>query len=310
MRRHLCSRGDCELVLARPDSRLRPGVLGYRGYRLTGGEVHRRLFAPDGSVSLFLTLDGEMMTAHSGEVTGVTSRGAVVYGPHMRPKVLCHRGVAEGIEVSLLPWVARRLFDASMGELAGTVVEAGAVMGRSLPHLTEAMSGAPDWRTRFELLDLQLLRWTACAGAARAPAPAVLHAWDLLTGTAGTLPIHAVAAGTQGSRRQLEIRFREQIGLSPKRLARALRLDRAIGLLSAGGGQAETAAVAGFCDQAHLAREFRALTGMPPGLFLDAFTRGCPWPTVPRDGGGPCAFVQDPEGGASPDSYREGRATF
>ncbi|MER5964406.1 helix-turn-helix domain-containing protein [Streptomyces sp. NPDC002057] len=320
MRRHMCPRGDCELVLARPDSRLRPGVIGYRGYRLTGGEAHRRLFAPEGSVSLFLTLDGEMTTGHSGEATRAVSRSAVVYGPHMRPKVLCHRGVTEGIEVSLLPWVARRLFDASMGELADAVVEAGVVMGRSLPHLTDAMSAAPDWRTRFALLDLQLLRWTTCAGAARAPAPSVLHAWDLLTGTAGTLPIHAVAARTQWSRRQLEIRFREQIGLTPKRLARALRLDRAIGLLSAGGGQAETAAVAGFCDQAHLAREFRALTGMPPGLFLDTFALGCPWPAVPQDEGGPFAsvqdpeggpfaFVQDPEGGPSPDSIREGRTT-
>ncbi|MFE5710538.1 helix-turn-helix domain-containing protein [Streptomyces sp. NPDC056501] len=314
MRRHTCSRGDCELVLVRPDARLRPGVIGYGAYRLAGGEPQQWYFAPNGSVSVFLTLDGEMSAGHTGQGEGAAttlSRPSVFYGAHARPKILRRQGAVEGVEISVLPWVARRLFGASMDDLADTVVDADAVIGRHLPFLAEAVSEASDWPARFAVLDRQLLRWTARAdnarSSAREPAPTVLRAWDLITGTAGTMPIHDVATRARWSRRQLEIRFREQIGLTPKRLARGLRLDRAITLLSTGLSQADTASAAGFSDQPHLAREFRTLTGMPPGRFLHALTLGCSWPTMPQDPLACFAFVQDREGGPSPDFPREGR---
>ncbi|MFB7591237.1 helix-turn-helix domain-containing protein [Streptomyces sp. NPDC056169] len=312
MQQHTCSRGDCELVLVQADARLRPGVIGYGAYRLTGAEPQQWYFAANGSVSVFLTLDGEMSAGHTGDGEDATtglSRPSVFYGTHARPKILRRQGAVEGVEISVLPWVARRLFDASMDDLADTVVDADAVVGRRLSFLAEAVSEASDWRTRFGILDRQLLRWTARADSARhsAPAPTVLRAWDLITGTAGTMPIHDVAARAQWSRRQLEIRFREQIGLTPKRLARGLRLDRAIALLSAGLSQADTASAAGFSDQPHLAREFRTLTGMPPGRFLRTLTLGCSWPTIPQDPLACFAFVQDPEGGPSPDFPHEER---
>ena len=72
--------------------------------------------------------------------------------------------------------------------------------------------------------------------------------------------------------------FRAEFGLAPKEAARVIRFDRArrrIGraVSSAGGrGAAATfatlAAECGFYDQAHLAREFRALAGCPPSQWL------------------------------------------
>ena len=49
----------------------------------------------------------------------------------------------------------------------------------------------------------------------------------------------------------------------PKTLARVLRLQRALGLARGGVPYAETAARAGFADQAHLARDVRELAGVP-----------------------------------------------
>ena len=71
------------------------------------------------------------------------------------------------------------------------------------------------------------------------------------------------------SERQLRRRFLAAVGYGPKTLQRVLRLRRF--LASAGSsfdGLAAVAASAGYADQAHLARECRALTGLTPGQLV------------------------------------------
>ncbi|MFJ5995317.1 helix-turn-helix domain-containing protein [Streptomyces sp. NPDC092370] len=57
-------------------------------------------------------------------------------------------------------------------------------------------------------------------------------------------------------------------GYGPKTLARILRLNRALALARSGVPFAETAARAGYADQAHLARDVRELSGLPLGELL------------------------------------------
>ncbi|HWV37343.1 MAG TPA: helix-turn-helix domain-containing protein [Vulgatibacter sp.] len=66
--------------------------------------------------------------------------------------------------------------------------------------------------------------------------------------------------------------FRREVGLAPKLLLRLLRFQRAVAALSSG-PLASLAAVtqdAGYADQAHLTREFRALAGITPGRYRSA----------------------------------------
>ena len=90
----------------------------------------------------------------------------------------------------------------------------------------------------------------------------------------GALRVSELAAGTGWSGRHLTSRFRAEIGLTPKAAARVIRFDRArkrlVHKLTAGGDYllADLAADCGYFDQAHLAREFRALAGCPPSQWL------------------------------------------
>lgn len=70
-----------------------------------------------------------------------------------------------------------------------------------------------------------------------------------------------VAAGVGWSERRLYRKSVSAFGYGPKTLARVLRFDRALGLARAGTPLAQVAAETGFSDQAHLAREVRALSG-------------------------------------------------
>lgn len=76
-------------------------------------------------------------------------------------------------------------------------------------------------------------------------------------------PVAATADELGLGARQLHRRALTAFGYGPKTLARVLRLQRALGLVRQGVPYAETAARAGFADQAHLARDVRQLAGVP-----------------------------------------------
>lgn len=80
--------------------------------------------------------------------------------------------------------------------------------------------------------------------------------------------VREIAAGTCYSQRQLERIFREGVGMSPKTYLRLLRINRSMRLLRPGASLAETAQEAGYFDQSHFIRDFKAVCGVTPGAYL------------------------------------------
>lgn len=74
------------------------------------------------------------------------------------------------------------------------------------------------------------------------------------------------------SERQLRRRFERAVGYGPATLARVLRFQKFLHRANAPGADAvplaRLAADAGYADQAHLARECRRLSGLPPSALL------------------------------------------
>ncbi|ESW86442.1 AraC family transcriptional regulator [Mesorhizobium sp. M0644] len=78
-------------------------------------------------------------------------------------------------------------------------------------------------------------------------------------------------AGAAGVTRFQVIRdFNKVISLTPAAYIRDRRLRRASALIERGFGLADAAIAAGFADQSHLSRTFRAMHGMTPGMFRRA----------------------------------------
>ncbi|MCP2259021.1 transcriptional regulator, AraC family [Streptoalloteichus tenebrarius] len=87
----------------------------------------------------------------------------------------------------------------------------------------------------------------------------------IVAGAAAGEPVTTTAERVGVGARQLHRRCRDAFGYGPKTLARVLRLRRALALARSGVPFAEVAGGAGYADQAHLAREVRALAGVPLG---------------------------------------------
>ena len=172
---------------------------------------------------------------------------------------------------------------------------------RFAPGTAAALLGVPAWELRDRRVPLEEL-WPGRAGRAardlvgaaadgratgeRAAALAVAletvarervagHGWPrdpvrggVLDGLRRGVGVAGIAAGLGLSERQLLRRCREAFGYGPRTLGRVLRLERALAAARGGEAFAAVAAGAGYADQAHLAREVRALAGVPLTALL------------------------------------------
>ncbi|GIH78798.1 helix-turn-helix domain-containing protein [Planobispora longispora] len=178
-------------------------------------------------------------------------------------------GATEGVQVNLTPLGARRLFGLPMSELAHRVVSLDDVLGPWAGAAVERLAAVPDWHDRLALLDALLTRRIHAAPESD---PRVGWAWRRLRASRGALPIAELAGELGWSHRHLVSRFHDQIGMSPKAVARVMRFEHAAGRLRAGLPAADTAAACGYYDQAHMNRDFRAMAGATPRQLAR------PWP--------------------------------
>ena len=97
----------------------------------------------------------------------------------------------------------------------------------------------------------------------------VNHLVALVEERSDLLRVDQLCADTGLSERALQRLVHRRLGLTPKWLIQRRRLQEAAERLrSTGGTLAETAAVLGYADQAHFARDFTRITGTTPGRFV------------------------------------------
>ncbi len=266
-----------ELVVHRPGPALLPFVTSMTGYRqayLPTG-AHRGLPSP--ALTLVIVLRGPLVLSGAVGLSGSEiHHDALVGGLQMRPVLVGQHGVSEGLQLAVTPLGTRALLGVPASALVMRTVNLAELLGRSAEALVDKLRATEGWPARFAALELELLR---LARPQASLVPEVAEAWRLITGTAGRLRVERLARGVGWSTRHLGERFRAEAGLTPKQVARVARLDRARRLLTAqitNGSALDLgglATVSGYCDQAHLSREWRALCGVPPAAWVSTELR-------------------------------------
>ncbi len=252
-----------EVERRRPHPGLRGHVLSYTGYAEWAAAPMRRLEVPTTVIPVIISLGPSLLVdgvRHDSFAAGIGDGVTITE----------YAGDQLGIQLNLPPLRARRLLGLPMSELTRQVVPLESLLGGGFGRLVERLAQAPDWTTRFGLLDAALLARLARAGAATGAPAEVEHAWTRLESSGGTVSVSALAAETGWSRRHLTARFTAEVGLGPKAVGRIMRFERVTSTLRAqqGAGLAELAYDCGYCDQAHLNRDFRAFAGTTPTDFV------------------------------------------
>jgi methylphosphotriester-DNA--protein-cysteine methyltransferase len=94
---------------------------------------------------------------------------------------------------------------------------------------------------------------------------------DALLKTNGTTPINVILKDEISKKRQLERHFKKQVGISPKKLGKAIRLQATLQLLLNKKSETLTdiAYESDYFDQNHFIKDFKKLVGVTPKEFLD-----------------------------------------
>ena len=193
---------------------------------------------------------------------------ALASGLSSVPVIIAHTGFQHGIQLSLTPSGARALLGVPAAALGSWAVDLEDVLGVDYRELNDSLSGAPTWPERFAILDRVLARRLAASGDTEIEGT-LSQAWRMLVSDPGR-PVRAVADEIGWSRRHLTGRFVAEFGLAPKEVARVACFHRSRTLLRTAGPHrlSDVAAVCGYYDQAHLARDWRALAGVPPSVWM------------------------------------------
>ncbi|GAA1117293.1 AraC family transcriptional regulator [Kribbella jejuensis] len=245
---------------------LRPYVgdlIGY-AYDADPPDLHRGL--PSRYLTIIVTLDEPLGVAQPGGP--VEKYDALVGGLHSTAVHVGQTPSRAGLQLSLTPAAARVLLGVPPGELAG-VIGLDQLLGRAARELVEQLRDTPAWSARFDLLEAWLLRQLD----GRRPAavrPELGWAWLRLCEAGGAIGVQELASEVGWSRRHLTERFRSEFGLPPKVASRVLRFEYVTATLRRRPDTrlADLAAVAGYADQAHLTREFRAIAGCSPRQWM------------------------------------------
>jgi len=186
------------------------------------------------------------------------------------------RRAGEYIGLRLHPGTAGAVIGWAVDDLPAGTTPLEAIWCAAARPLAEQLGEARDAHERRRLLEATLLRRLESGASLDTVVIRAIRLIDRPRGRVGELP----ASLSLGSR-QLQRRFREQVGYGPKFLARVLRFRRFLTSVedaAAGRRDATLASLAwelGYADQAHLARECRELSGLTPHELAA-------WWTAPR----------------------------
>jgi AraC-like DNA-binding protein len=256
------------VILRRPIAALRPWVR-HLWYADSGEALREPLerSLPTGRTHLALRLDGSHVRVREGVERGAWDGGeAVVGGVREAFHVKDTPGRTISVGVDFEPGGAFVVLGVPAGALALAHHRLEDLWGAGGAALVEEARAAKSPHEALDVVERALL--SRC-DPARAAHPAVAHGIARLGADPGAL-VRDVVAETGFSERFFSERFREAVGLAPKRWARVVRFQRAVALGArrrAGQTWAEIALLAGYADEAHLNREFKAMAGVTPGAF-------------------------------------------
>jgi len=188
-------------------------------------------------------------------------------GPSHRNFIIDTAEQVRVVGVVFKPGCAAPLFRQRMDLLCNDHVDLDALAGGPARGLRERLLEAGSAAARLRAMQDWLVRQ---AGDAR-PHAAVAHALRAFDAAGPRVQrIPAIAAHCRLSPRRFGALFREHVGMSPKRYARLLRFRGVVGQAQQAHSVdwAGLAVDCGFHDQPHLAREFRAFSGLTPTAWM------------------------------------------
>lgn len=265
--RHVSALGRWEMAVASSAPDLRTYAREYVGWfeHMAAPLVRREL--PTDEAPLIFNLGSPIRLFDLADPRHHRDIGSFITGAYDTAQLVGSEGPSGGVQINLSLLGIRRLVGRPLADMKNQAVSVEDVFGPTARWWTEQLASAPTWDARFDLVDALLRR--RLAEPSDIPA-GVRCAWHRLRCSQGRRPIGSIIQEVGWSQRHLIDRFRHELGISPKVLARILRFGGVVRALKGARGPvalADLAVSTGYYDQSHLNRDVREFAGTTPAAL-------------------------------------------
>ncbi len=223
-----------------------------------------RIF-PKGVTELVFPFRGDMRFKHAdGSELKIVTAG--IAGPQLRPHYMQLNGRVGLLGVKFTLAGARALLALPLTELINDKTDLKDFVGQSALDCAEQIAEAPDTASRLNIIERYLMQWLDLNRGIEKPLKAALQ---YLT----TTPIERISELDEPvplSSRQLQRKFKAEVGYTPKTLSRFLRFRQAVARIKSGryAHLSDVAFDTGYYDQAHFTREFKRFAEVTPSQYV------------------------------------------
>jgi AraC-like DNA-binding protein len=242
-------------------------------YYLEGAPPYPRLTLPPmPSAVLIVNLGAPFRIRAGTDIEAAEYADGVVVTTPTRALEFGYPPGTRSVGVHFKPWGLAPFLPMPAAELRDRPVTVEEVWGRpTVGELRDRLATAARPHEMLTLLEDELMRRvceTAGLGLVR-------HTSNVIAAATGAAAIGDLSVAAGVSSTHLAQRFKEVIGVTPKRLARTYRFAATVFAIDPAGpvDWLELAGRAGYYDQAHFGHEFRTFTGLTPTRYLDVRRR-------------------------------------
>ncbi|UOE43377.1 helix-turn-helix domain-containing protein [Agromyces larvae] len=242
-------------------------------YYLEGAPPYTRLLLPAAPAPLLIVNLGApflIRTATDGAAVAYADGCAVTTPTHAWE--FGYPSPTRSVGVHFKPWGLAPFLPMPAAELCDRPATVEQIWGRAArAELRRRLTSTDEPGEMLTLLEEELMKRLREVDGLEL----VRHLSTAIADTGGSVPISALGVAARASSTYVAKRFKDVIGVTPKRLARSYRFTFTVLALDVAapidwGG---VAARAGYFDQAHFVHEFREFTGLTPTRYVEVRQR-------------------------------------
>ncbi|TGK86933.1 AraC family transcriptional regulator [Leptospira noumeaensis] len=226
----------------------------------------KQRIVPDGCMELAFNL-GDPIQRFTNENESVIQPWACLIGQITEPFYIKPTGSVNTFAVRFYPYGIANFFDKPMESYANRETPPSQLFGfEGAIELEEKIHKAKDTATRIRIIEdffrSKLQEQMIFDRILKNTIDSLLH-------SKGNESIDSILGDEVLSRRQLERKFKKQIGLSPKKLEKIIRMQAALKMLINRESEklTEIAYESNYYDQSHFIKDFKEFTGLSPKEF-------------------------------------------
>ena len=227
----------------------------------------KQRIVPDGCIEMIFTL-GDDIKRYTSQNEFIIQPRAMVLGQITGPFFIEPTGYVNSFAVRFYPYGFANFAATAIKNLANKETPINVLFGdKPARELEHKMINAANTKHRIEIAEDFLLQKLKDKTTIDSIVKATV---DTILLTEGSESINSILKNHLSKRRQLERKFFNQVGLSPKQLGKVIRLQTALKMLLNQQYESFTkiAYESKYYDQAHFIKDFKEFTGANPKDFL------------------------------------------